>query len=97
MGLDYYDLTHLFDAIICSEDTEKHKPEPEPILKACDALNQKNRDRVLMIGDSPYDVVCAKKALVKSAVVAWSDFLIDVLLKEDPDYVIKDLRQLINI
>ncbi|MBR6799254.1 MAG: HAD hydrolase-like protein, partial [Firmicutes bacterium] len=30
-GLEKFDLTKYFDVIITPEDTDKHKPDPEPV------------------------------------------------------------------
>jgi pyrophosphatase PpaX len=57
-----YDLK-IFDVLITSEETEKHKPEPEPILLACKKLNMKPGE-VLYIGDSEFDFESAKNAKV---------------------------------
>lgn len=37
-GLEKFNLREYFDACIAFEDTERHKPDPEPILKALEVL-----------------------------------------------------------
>jgi HAD superfamily hydrolase (TIGR01509 family) len=39
--LDHVGITAAFDTIVASEDTERHKPEPEPFLEAARRLGAK--------------------------------------------------------
>ena len=50
-----------FDAIITAESTEKHKPDPEPLLLACRKLEIKPNEAVY-IGDRLIDFKTAKNA-----------------------------------
>ena len=58
--------------IICADDTEKHKPNPEPLLKYME-LSKTNNDDILYIGDSTYDMQCANSANVKFAFAKWGN------------------------
>jgi len=58
----------LFDAIVSCEDTEKHKPNPDPILYACKILNVKPEE-ILYVGDAQFDYESAKKAKVNYVAV----------------------------
>lgn len=95
-GLRLFDLLNYFDDVIALEDTEKHKPDPEPILEALSRLNAR-KDEALMVGDSEFDIKCAKNAGVDSVFVSWSQAgnYQDNSIK--PDYVIKDLWEIIYI
>ncbi len=44
-----------FDAIVTCEDTDRHKPDPAPVLHAL-ALLDADRRTTVYVGDSPYDV-----------------------------------------
>lgn len=70
-GLDKYDLRKYFDAIVTCEDCEEHKPLPGPCLAALEKLNLPASDAV-MVGDSVFDVLCAKNAGVDSIMVGWA-------------------------
>lgn len=96
-GLDLFGLSPLFTVIICMEDTIKHKPEPDPVMEACRKGNVQDMTRVLMVGDSPFDILCAQKAGAQTAVVTWSDFPLTELTAEKPDYIIEDIRDLWHI
>lgn len=59
--LDQLGLLSLFDCIVAGDTLAKKKPEPEPIWHACDQLGV-SRERVLMVGDSSNDALCARRA-----------------------------------
>ncbi|PKM81544.1 MAG: pyrophosphatase PpaX [Firmicutes bacterium HGW-Firmicutes-14] len=96
-GLELFGLENSFDVFIAFEDTEKHKPEPDPILKALEGLNLKaGGSDIIMVGDSPYDITCAKNAGVLSAAVGWSLHPRDVLESCKPDLWLNDFADLLN-
>lgn len=49
------------DVIVCREDSEKHKPDPEPYLIALNKLNIKS-ENAIAIEDSPVGIAAAKEA-----------------------------------
>ncbi|TAL47754.1 HAD family hydrolase [archaeon] len=53
-----------FDVVISGDDTEKHKPNPEPLLLACERLNVDSKD-IVYIGDAMSDYQMAKNARAK--------------------------------
>ncbi len=97
-GLDKYDLNDYFDAIVTCEDTNKHKPDPEPINIALEKLNAKPQEAI-MLGDSMFDILCAKNAGVKSVLVGWAL----AVNEEDkngpdaPDYIIEKAEELLDL
>ncbi len=50
-----------FQEIICSDDTQAHKPSPVPYLKALELLNVKNQNAIAL-EDSPNGIASAKAA-----------------------------------
>ena len=56
-----YNISEMFDLIITEVDTEKHKPEPDPYLKALEKLPAKTHNTIV-IEDSPNGIISAKKA-----------------------------------
>lgn len=54
-------LTRFFEVIVARDDTEKHKPDPEPILLACKKLGIKPEEAVY-VGDAMFDFQAAKSA-----------------------------------
>jgi len=61
LGAEKYELTKWFDAIVTGDDTVKHKPDPEPYVKALAALSVISSD-ALVIEDSPNGIYAAKAA-----------------------------------
>jgi pyrophosphatase PpaX len=59
------DLQNLFKTTVYYEDTVKHKPEPDPLLLACERLAIKPSNAVY-IGDTNADIKAAKAAGMKS-------------------------------
>jgi len=54
--LKQHDISEFFDHLVCDEDTEKHKPDPEPVIKALQLLNVQ---KAILIGDTPDDIRAA--------------------------------------
>jgi len=97
-GLKLVGLEELFDTYVAFEDTQKHKPEPEPALKALEAMGigEFQKDGVIMVGDSPYDILCARNAGIRSAVVEWSLHPHHVLASSKPDLWLKQFPDILN-
>lgn len=95
-GLMLTNLDGLMDVIITPEDTKLHKPHGEPVLKACEILNIKP-DNSIMVGDSHFDILCGKNAGAKTCLVKYTALLVDDILKHSPDFCIDKLTDLINI
>ncbi len=75
-----FGLNKYFGVIICADDTEKHKPAPEPLLRYMELANAK-KDETLYIGDSVYDMQCAKSAGVDFAFAKWGNKRQDIEAK----------------
>lgn len=59
--LNDFDLNDLFDAMYCMEDGPS-KPNPFPIHKCCELLGITPSKSVVLVGDTPDDMNCAKSA-----------------------------------
>ena len=65
------------DVCICSEDSEKHKPEPEPLIECIKRINEKypgefiGCSETLYLGDTMHDYLCAKGAGCDFALADW--------------------------
>ncbi len=68
----HFGLNKYFGVIICADDTEKHKPNPESLLKYMELANAKNKETIY-IGDSIYDMQCAKASKVDFAFAKWGN------------------------
>lgn len=95
-GLSHFGLADFIDVIISAYDIQNNKPHPEPALKAMKALGAAACETIL-VGDSPYDILCGKNAEIKTALVDWTIFPKDDLLNLKPDYVLMSASDLVNI
>jgi len=73
-----------FDAIVTCEDTDRHKPDPAPVLRGLELLGAEPETTVY-VGDSPYDVRAGRAAGVRTAAALWGAFPAAVLRAEQPD------------
>lgn len=71
-GIKLFNMQDYFMFINGAEDSEKHKPDGDPIVQAMKKAGVVNKSEVLYIGDSPLDILSAKDAGVRSAAVAWT-------------------------
>ena len=70
LAFDVCPLERLFATVVASDDTERHKPDPAPILVALDRLGSEPREAAY-VGDAPFDVESAKAAGVFAVAVGW--------------------------
>ncbi len=63
-------ISDYFDVVVGSDDTERHKPDSEPVLKALERLDALPADAAY-VGDSPFDMAAAKGAGVFAVAVGW--------------------------
>jgi len=95
-GLKLFNMLDMMDVVITPEDTVKHKPEAEPIEKACSILGVKPYE-ALMVGDSHFDILCGKNAGSKSCVVKYTVLPLDKIMAYSPDYSIDNIKDILNI
>ena len=97
-GLEKFNLDKYVDNIVSCDDTNKHKPDPEPVLIALKNFGISEKEAI-MVGDSMFDILCAKNAGVKSVLVDWAI----AVTEEDkngpnkPEYIIKEANDLFEI
>lgn len=63
-------LADFFDYVVCADDTDRHKPDPDPLLKLLEISGYSPRD-VIYVGDTIYDKKCAEGAGVKFGLALW--------------------------
>ena len=67
----------MFDVIIGNDDTEKHKPNPEPIYKAMELLSLNDKSKVCYVGDALDDKKAALNAGVTPVLLDRADQYLD--------------------
>jgi len=70
------DLIPIFDCYVCSEDSKRHKPNPDPMLaflKKASVISGREikGSECLYIGDTIYDYKCSHGALCDFALADW--------------------------
>jgi pyrophosphatase PpaX len=94
-GLDLFQLTPFMKTIVCIGDTPEAKPAPDMIFLALEQLKAVPEE-ALMVGDSRYDLMAARRAGVDAAAVGWSLHAKE-LKKYEPAYFLHDMRDLLRI
>jgi len=77
-------LTGYFDLIITGSCVGRHKPDPEGIIHALDCLKA-SPEQAFYLGDSPGDVVTARRAGVTALAALWGTRNRELLLGQEPD------------
>ena len=85
-GVDAY-----FKTIVSCDDTEKHKPNPEPLLKYLEYTGA-DASEVLYLGDTVHDMNCAGGANIDFALAGWGA---PVML--DAKYVLNQPKELLDL
>jgi pyrophosphatase PpaX len=83
----------LLDVVVTSDQTEHHKPRPEPILEALRRLGR-DTSGACYVGDSPFDLQAAHAAGVDAIGVGWGAFTADELRAEHPVAVARTPEEL---
>ncbi len=94
--LDKFNLSKFFGTIIGFNDVSEVKPNPEGILKILEKWNIKPSE-ALFIGDMTTDIESGKAAHVKTICVASGLAQKQTLLEHNPDILVENTEQLINL
>jgi pyrophosphatase PpaX len=90
-------LGEVVDQWVTMEDTEQHKPRPEPLLKGLELLGDIPREEAAYVGDSPFDVAAARAAGVASVAVSWGAFTEEALRAAEPDHLAPDIDSAVAV
>jgi pyrophosphatase PpaX len=88
-------LERYFDVVVTSDMTERHKPDPEPVLTAIELLGA-TVAATAFVGDSPFDVGAGKAAGVFTVAVAWGNIHPAEHLDE-ADVLVDSPRELLGV
>jgi len=90
-------LRDVVDRFVTLEDTTRHKPHPEPLLRGLELLGNVPREQAVYVGDSPFDVEAAKAAGLTSVAVSWGAFSEETLRAAEPDHLVPDIDAAVDI
>ena len=89
-------LAHLFETIVGGDETERHKPDPEPLLLAAERMGADPAETAY-VGDSPFDVLAAKAAGMHAIAVTWGRIHDRKRLEQaEPDAIIDRAVELLD-
>lgn len=90
-------LERFFDTVVTSDQTEHHKPHPEPVLTALERLGAKPEEAAF-VGDSPFDMGAGKAAGVFTVAVSWGKIHpAERLLETGADVVVHSPEELLDV
>jgi phosphoglycolate phosphatase len=81
--------------LLTRNDVARVKPHPDHLLSAFPVLNVKPEE-ALMVGDHPMDIEAGKNAGCKSAALLCGEGKLADLLRAEPDYLARDVRELMR-
>lgn len=96
MGTKLTKIDEYFDVFVGHDDVKVHKPNPEALLLAMEKLGSKPEE-TMMIGDNFHDINAAKAAGTVSVGVAWTVRGREYIESYQPDYVIDQISDLLDI
>ena len=89
-------IEHLFETVVGGDETERHKPDPEPLLLALERLDARP-EQAAYVGDAPFDVKAAKAAGVYAVGVTWGGIHASERLEaERPDALVDTPEDLLD-
>jgi pyrophosphatase PpaX len=95
-ALQSFDLQDYFEFIVGMEETQKHKPEPEPLLLGAKLLGA-TREPCVYIGDSPYDMQAGRAANMYTIAANWGMFTPEELVRAGAQYEANSPREISKI
>ena len=88
---------HLFDAVVGGDETERHKPDPAPLLLGAERMGAEPAETAY-VGDSPFDVRAAKAAGMHAVAVTWGRIHDRERLEaEEPDAIVDGAEELLAV
>ncbi|WP_158737301.1 HAD family hydrolase [Alteribacillus sp. YIM 98480] len=91
--VERFDLHPYADTIVCADDTDKHKPEPDPLM----AYLQKSGEtakKAVYIGDTLHDEKCAHSAGIAFALAGWGAVQPE---KSNPDHMLHTPNEILQL
>jgi pyrophosphatase PpaX len=90
-------IAQLFETVVGGDETERHKPDPEPLLLAAARMDA-DPAQTAYVGDSPFDIGAAKAAGMFSIAVTWGRIHARARLEEaEPDAIVDCAEELLEL
>ncbi len=95
-GLNLFDLAPYFDTLVTLEDSDRHKPSPDPLLVAAQRLAIKPSEAIY-VGDARVDIEAGHAAGMKTAWVTWGAGTLGNLNGLAPDHVWTQMSEVLML
>ncbi len=97
-GLRLIGIADIFDTAVYLEDSDRHKPNPDPLWVALDRLGFRATPvSALYVGDSTHDLLAGRAAGAHTAAALWGPFPRESLLALAPDYALTTIADLLPL
>jgi pyrophosphatase PpaX len=97
LAFDVLPIEHLFATVVTSDDTTRHKPDPDPLRLAAERLHAKPTD-CAYVGDSTFDIRAAKAAGMFAVAVTWGGIHERAKLEaEEPNAIVETAEELYGV
>jgi pyrophosphatase PpaX len=97
MAFDFVPLAGYFEVVVGADDTELHKPHPDPLLHALERLGA-DPGTAAYVGDAPFDVQSARSAGIAAIAVTWGRIHSrERLALEQPDAIVDSVEELLGV
>lgn len=84
-----------FNAVVGQTDTERHKPDPAPLLFAASRMRAKP-ENCIYIGDQPTDIAASRAAGMPSGGAMWGTSEPEALQEASPDFLFESPVNIIS-
>jgi pyrophosphatase PpaX len=95
-ALAHTGLHDFFSVLVGLEDTQRHKPDPAPVVLALERLGVE-AGATVFVGDSPFDMQAGRAAGVATLGAAWGPFDAATLLRAGASCVLEHPSQILSV
>jgi pyrophosphatase PpaX len=92
-SLEHVGLARHLSVVVGADRTQRHKPDPDPIWFALEQIGALPAEAVY-VGDSPFDIMAANAAGVRSIAVTWGAAPRATLQEASPAHVVETVPEL---
>jgi pyrophosphatase PpaX len=97
LAFEHVPFGHLFDVVVGGDETERHKPDPEPVLLGLERLGARPEEAAY-VGDSPFDIAAGNAAGVFTVAVTWGGIHgRERLEPQHPDAIVDTAEELLAV
>ncbi|MCK9520056.1 MAG: HAD-IA family hydrolase [Dehalococcoidia bacterium] len=91
------DLLQYFAAVVGADDSDHHKPDPQPIYIALERICVDEPARTVFVGDSPADMFAARNAGCTSVAALWGALDEELTLDAAPGHTARKPAEVLRV